>query len=98
MGFGNLLCPACGVFVNVNGQTGELIQDPNTGETKIVIGSNQPIGGGPGGTTAQGTSATSTSSVGGSINAFFTQYPWAIPAAIFIAAILTILAFTGGKE
>lgn len=83
------LDPTDGVFVNVNGATGEMITDPNTGELKIVAGSNQPIGGGAGGTTAAGPA-------GGPGAGIFTtslintlqQYPWAIPAFILLGIAL----------
>ena len=90
------LDPTDGVFVNVNGSTGEMITDPNTGELKVVLGSNQPVGGGPGGTTAATASGAPSVGLGTmTLTSFLTGFSkstWAIPALIFA---IVLLAFMG---
>jgi hypothetical protein len=75
------LDPSDGVFINVGGKTGEMVTDPNTGELKVVVGSNQPIAGGPGGSTLAGASGQPSSLAWLSV---FQSLPvWVIPLAIF---------------
>ena len=89
-GISGLIDPGDGVFVNLGGNTGELITDPNTGELKFVVGSNQPVGGGAGGSTQ----ATATGAPSGAIGTqtlvqLLQSAPsWALPAAIFIGILL----------
>jgi hypothetical protein len=79
-----------GIFVNANGSTGEMIQDPNTGELKIVVGSNQPLGGGAGGTTAAGPSGAPSQGIATNTLVKLLQNAptWAFPVAIFIVVLL----------
>lgn len=89
----NFLDPTDGVFVNVNGTTGELVTDPNTGELKIVIGSNQPVAGGAGGTTQAGASGQPSGGVfTGTITQLLSSAPtWAFPAVIIILLALWVV-------
>lgn len=86
----NFLDPTDGVFVNFNGTTGEMITDPNTGELKMVVGSNQPIGGGPGGTTAATAGGAPSAGLGtNTLVALLQSAPsWALPAIIFIGILV----------
>jgi hypothetical protein len=91
----NFLDPSDGVFINVNGTTGEYITDPNTGELKVVIGSNQPVGGGAGGSTQATATGTPTGYLTtATLTKLLQNAPtWALPAAIFII----ILVFAAGS-
>lgn len=91
------LDPSDGVFVNVNGTTGEIIQDPNTGETKVVVGSNQPIGGGPGGTTAASASGAPSQGLGtATLTQLLQNAPtWALPVAVFLLILILGTAALG---
>lgn len=97
--FGARICrsafldPSDGVFVNVNGATGEMVTDPNTGELKVVIGSNQPVAGGAGGSTQASATGAPSGFIGTeTLTKLLQSAPsWALPAVIFIA-ILAILA------
>lgn len=81
------LDPTDGVYVNVNGATGEIIQDPNTGESKIVIGSNQPVGGGAGGATMS--TATGQPTTGFALYSLFQAIPsWVILVGVVILALV----------
>jgi hypothetical protein len=85
-GIGSFLDPGDGVFVNVGGNTGELITDPNTGELKVVIGSNQPVGGGAGGSTQATATGAPAPAIGTQTLVQLLQNApsWALPVAIFI--------------
>lgn len=86
----SFLDPSDGVFVNVNGTTGEMITDPNTGELKVVVGSNAPIGGGAGGTTAATASGAPAAGLGtNTLVQLLQKAPsWALPVAIFVLLIV----------
>jgi hypothetical protein len=77
-----------GVFVNVGGQTGEMVRDPITNELKIVVGSSQPVGGGPGGPTLTGPGGAPSY-----LSAL--QIPvWVWPLAIVVIIVLVAAAFS----
>lgn len=90
-GISGLIDPGDGVFVNVGGQTGELINDPNTGELKVVIGSNQPVGGGAGGSTQASATGAPSGAIGTQtlVQLLQSAPSWALPVAVFVI----ILAF-----
>lgn len=93
------LDPSDGVFVNVGGQTGEMITDPQTGELKVVVGSNQPIGGGAGGTTAATAAGAPSAGLGtNTLIALLQNAPsWAFPAAILILLLVFGISALKGK-
>jgi|SRR5712664_945799 len=99
MSVSSFLDPTDGVFVNVGGNTGEMITDPNTGELKVVIGSNQPVGGGAGGSTL----ATATGAPGDAIGTqslvrLLQNAPsWALPAAVFVGILALVAIVFRGK-
>lgn len=84
------LDPTDGLFVNVNGQTGEMVRDPLTGELKVVVGSNQPIAGGAGGTTAAAPAQVGPN-VGTSFNTFITGQLFGVPIWTLGLIILIIV-------
>jgi hypothetical protein len=97
----SFLDPTDGVFLNVNGSTGEMIRDPHTGEVKVVVGSNQPIGGGAGGTTlstASGQTQTNAPSPSSSLNAFFAGQLFGVPVWMlgFIILIVVLIGADRG--
>ena len=86
-----------GVYVNVNGQTGELITDPNTGELKVSIGSNQPIGGGAGGTTAAASSQVGAN-LGTSLSNALAGQLFGVPIWIFGLFLLILVLGVGFRS
>jgi hypothetical protein len=87
------LDPSDGLFVNVNGQTGEMIRDPVTGELKVVVGSNQPLGGGAGGTTI-----APSSQVQGSLSGFFAGQLFGVPIWLLGLFLFLIVIGTGVRH
>lgn len=85
--------PTDGLFVNVGGNTGEMVTDPNTGELKVVIGSSQPVAGGLGGPTQYNAGGGPGAAVGTNtlVQLLQSAPSWTLPAAIFIG-ILAIAA------
>jgi hypothetical protein len=94
---GSFIDPSDGVFLNYQGNTGELIRDPQTGELKVIVGSNQPIGGGPGGSTAQGAASTGPSA----FQAFLNKQLYGVPhwtLGLFLVLVVLGLYRVKGPE
>ena len=89
-GISGLIDPGDGVFINIGGKTGELITDPNTGELKFVVGSNQPVGGGAGGSTQAGAAGQPGAAIGTQtlVQLLQSAPSWALPAVIFIGVLI----------
>lgn len=95
-GLSGLLDTTDGVFVNVDGSTGEMIRDPTTGELKVVVGSNQPLGGGAGGTTAAAPAQVG-SSPGTILTGFFAAQLFGVPVWTLGLFLVIIVLGTGTR-
>ena len=98
-GLSGLIDTGDGLFVNIGGNSGELVNDPQTGELKFVVGSNQPIGGGAGGSTQASATGAPAPAIGTQTLVQLLQNApaWAFPVGVFVLILFFGVALFRGK-